>query len=88
MQHHPEGDMPSNTQTEGKNNPFAHHGCNQAVQERWRWKDGGPATGGLGGRRLGRFDFRRSDKTREVICHEVQCLFPTISAATLFASLD
>lgn len=86
MQHDAEGDMASNAQAQRKNDPLAHH-VNQPGKEPDGRERALPKEGELCGRGFGRLDFRRGDKTREVVRHEVQRLFTTVSAAPFFTTL-
>jgi hypothetical protein len=84
MQYHAEGDVASDAQTKSKNDPLSHH-VNLSMRPRKAGHSGGMER--LGGGGLGRFDFRRGDQTGQVIRHEVQRLFTTVSAAALFSPL-
>lgn len=87
MQHDAQGDMASDAQTESKNYPLPHHvnqpGLKPDEKERTL-----PKEGELGGRGLGRFNFRCGNQTREVIRHKVQRLFSTVGTTALFTTLN
>lgn len=93
--------MPAQAEADGKNNPLAYpaglefvggkhsqSGRHGAVSSVWGHVPETPAHGHPSDRAFGRFDFRGRYQTREVIGHEDQRFFPSISPPALFSPLD
>lgn len=63
MENDPQGNMSPHAQAQCKNDPLAHH-VNQARYETGQEGESAlPKEKELGGRRFGRFDFRRGNQT-------------------------